>query len=396
MTATLTTKTAKTADPTPASFQTALVDLAGDGTRFAIAHALIGLAGTLVDPASDASVQAVTAKVEAVRALIAGTLNVQGNVTANFGALNGAATDATLNAVLSAIKAQYDLSSTLFTDNSGAYYVRRDVINSTNGTVVVSFTTVTGAVATPGAGLRPASTDANRSTQQISYTATTAATGYAVGDALARLIVLDTSTSPATVISSAWLNVTAGTVLSSAPASGTYATSANSTVVTSSALPTGAATDVSVQAATAKMEAVRALLAAALTFSLPTGASTSALQSAGNTTLTSLVTLLQGAVSTYRPPLTYTKAAGTPFTLTSSWQKVVTTVPATRALRISPIATQTAYDIEWVSVAAGAGIPTDAFGEPVLGGEDFAGGVPIGDIYLKSVSGQVAIVKTGA
>ena len=95
-------------------------------------------------------------------------------------------------------------------------------------------------------------------------------------------------------------------------------------------------------------------------------------------------------------PLAFTQLAGSPFTLTSSWVKVATTTTATRGLRIAPLASATAFDIEWTSVTAGASAPTDTNGEPVFGGEDFPNGIPVGDIYLKSASGQVAIVKTGA
>lgn len=99
-------------------------------------------------------------------------------------------------------------------------------------------------------------------------------------------------------------------------------------------------------------------------------------------------------VPTSRPPLTYTAAfAGA---LTASWQKVTTTTAATKGLRIAPIAAATAYDIEWVAVPAGSAAPTDVYGEQTGGGEDFAAGLPIGDIYLRSASLQVAVVKTGA
>jgi hypothetical protein len=105
--------------------------------------------------------------------------------------------------------------------------------------------------------------------------------------------------------------------------------------------------------------------------------------------------LLAGTLTAARPPLTYTRVFG-PAALTSAWQKVVTTTASTKGLRVAPLATATTFDIEWISVAAGASAPNDTYGEPVLGGEDFAAGLPIGDIYLKSATGQVAIVKTGA
>jgi hypothetical protein len=74
---------------------------------------------------------------------------------------------------------------------------------------------------------------------------------------------------------------------------------------------------------------------------------------------------------------------------------VATTTKTTKGLRISPAVSASAYDIELTTVAAGAAAPTDAIGEPVLGGEDFASGLPVGDLYLKSASGQQAIVKIG-
>lgn len=95
-------------------------------------------------------------------------------------------------------------------------------------------------------------------------------------------------------------------------------------------------------------------------------------------------------------PLAFTQVAGSPFTLTSSWVKVATTTTATRGLRIAPVPSATDFDIEWISVTADASAPTDTNGEPIFGGEDFAGGIPVGDIYLKSASGQIVIVKTGA
>jgi hypothetical protein len=97
-----------------------------------------------------------------------------------------------------------------------------------------------------------------------------------------------------------------------------------------------------------------------------------------------------------RAPVGFSNAAGSPFTLTASWAKVATTTGATRGLRIAPLADAAVFDIEWVAVAAGAAAPSDTYGEPVLGGEDFASGIPLGDIYLKSASGQKAVVRVGA
>ena len=113
--------------------------------------------------------------------------------------------------------------------------------------------------------------------------------------------------------------------------------------------------------------------------------------------LKAIADALLGSLLTVRRPLTFTKVFG-PVALTANWQKVATTTAATRGLRISPLATATTFDIEWVSVAEGATAPdltSDPTGEPVFGGEDFPAGIPIGDIYLKSASGQTVTVKTG-
>lgn len=111
--------------------------------------------------------------------------------------------------------------------------------------------------------------------------------------------------------------------------------------------------------------------------------------------LKAIATVLGGTLVATRPPLTYSAVVGSPVTLTAAWQKVCTTTAATRGLRIAPLVSATTFDIEWVSVPAGAAAPTDTVGEPAFAGEDFGAGLPIGDLYLKSATGQVAIVKLG-
>ena len=93
--------------------------------------------------------------------------------------------------------------------------------------------------------------------------------------------------------------------------------------------------------------------------------------------------------------VSYANAAGSPFVLSSAWTKVASTDSTTKALRVSPIGTATIFDIEWVAVPAGSSAPTDANGEAVLGGEDFDSGIPIGDVYLRSPTGQTAVVRVG-
>lgn len=125
----------------------------------------------------------------------------------------------TLSDIWTSLQTQREISATLWTDDSGAHYVRRDVIDESAGSVTVEFTDESGALATPGSGLRPlASTD--KETVESLFTATATGTGYAEGDILARVLVVDTSVSPP-AISATWMNVTQGTIIS-APTGGTY------------------------------------------------------------------------------------------------------------------------------------------------------------------------------
>jgi hypothetical protein len=135
------------------------------------------------------------------------------------GKLTGVATDATLAQVRDAIKAQIDVAATLWTDNSGAYYVRRDLVNEGTGVITVTFTDPSGASATPGAGLRPLSTT-DRDITQTLFDATAGGTGYSSGDILARILVIDVNATPV-VTSAIWVNLTSGAVIST-PTGGTY------------------------------------------------------------------------------------------------------------------------------------------------------------------------------
>lgn len=74
--------------------------------------------------------------------------------------------------------------------------------------------------------------------------------------------------------------------------------------------------------------------------------------------------------------------------LTASWALVTTTTTATKSLRMSAACDASAYDIEYTVVVAGASAPTDTRGQALLAGEDFAAGIPVGDIYARSATLQ--------
>ena len=96
-----------------------------------------------------------------------------------------------------------------------------------------------------------------------------------------------------------------------------------------------------------------------------------------------------GELPTYSPALTITENWNA--ALTSSYQKVATTTAATKMLRMSAACNATAYDIEFQVVTAGAAAPS-ATGMALLAGDDFPLGIPIGDIYARSASLQKLIV----
>lgn len=88
---------------------------------------------------------------------------------------------------------------------------------------------------------------------------------------------------------------------------------------------------------------------------------------------------------------TYTKIT-TGTALTASWALVTTTTTATKSLRMSAACDASAYDIEYTVVAEGASAPTDTRGQALLAGEDFAAGIPVGDIYARSATLQRLII----
>lgn len=119
--------------------------------------------------------------------------------------LPGVASEATLAQVRDAIQAQINVASTVWTDNSGNYFVRRDIVDEGTGTISVTFSAPDGSAASPGAGLRPLAA-ADRDVTQTLYDATASGDGYAAGDILARLMIVDAQASPP-IVSMLWVNL---------------------------------------------------------------------------------------------------------------------------------------------------------------------------------------------
>jgi len=153
---------------------------------------------------------------EATQGLIkAKTDNLDISLSALRDALKGGKT---LADIWTSLQTQREISTSLWTDDSGAKYVRRDVVDESAGSITISWTDESGNVAVPGAGLRPlASTD--KEVVESLFTATGAGAGYGAGDILARVLIVDTSVAPP-ALTSTWMNVTTGAVIA-APGAGT-------------------------------------------------------------------------------------------------------------------------------------------------------------------------------
>lgn len=114
---------------------------------------------------------------------------------------DNAATETTLNALLNAVRAQR--VETIWTDDTGTRFIR---IN-TGGTI--SWTDVAGNPSSaPGAGARP-DADSGTVVSRYTYKATASGTGFASGDFLDHIVVTDGDAGD--LISTFWVNVTAGT-----------------------------------------------------------------------------------------------------------------------------------------------------------------------------------------
>ena len=162
------------------------------------------------------------------------------------------ALDATLQSVLTVLSANKTMSQTVWYDYTTipfTYYVRRETLKTSDGSISIVWESPTGTVMSPTvANLRPIEGVGDIETVSKSFQATSAGTGYASGDTLIHLYGINTSVATPALEFSIWLNAgpsgSDGTILSTPPTAGTYQeVSASAVSVTSSALPTGAATE---------------------------------------------------------------------------------------------------------------------------------------------------------
>lgn len=124
-------------------------------------------------------------------------------------------TNTTLTQILAAIKAQINLAATIWINDSGLYYIRRELVAEGTGAITYAYTDPNGNAANPTGVLRPLATS-DRDVITAFYDVLSPGTGYSVGDLLARIAILDVnSTTPS--VSVTWLNLSLGTILGTAP-----------------------------------------------------------------------------------------------------------------------------------------------------------------------------------
>ena len=111
-------------------------------------------------------------------------------------------------------------------DAQGVFWLVRD-----NGGSLTYLNWANGAAGTPVAPVVPAGQAATEQVRGTQFNAVTAGAGYAAHDVLEHIVVLDLTTTPATVTTSVWLNITQGTVLSATPGTASLSEIASSTAV---------------------------------------------------------------------------------------------------------------------------------------------------------------------
>ena len=139
--------------------------------------------------------------------------------------------------VVASVSANASLADQSVLDASGVYWLVRDT-----GTALSYLNWSTGVAGTPAAPVAPIGAQVGRDLRVAQFIAAVTGAGYAVGDTIEHVIVVNLSTNPTTVVSSAWLNLTQATVLTAAPASAALNPVIQGVTVNASALPAGAAT----------------------------------------------------------------------------------------------------------------------------------------------------------
>lgn len=127
------------------------------------------------------------------------------------------------------------IAGTLWIDAANAYWIRRD-ITAADGSVSVVFTNPTGTVGTPSGALRPSANEESIHVSETLYSVTTAGTGYAVGDVLARVVATDDNPTTPVVLAAYWLNLNSGAIIASPTMANLAVLNSNAALLTAIAL----------------------------------------------------------------------------------------------------------------------------------------------------------------
>lgn len=241
----------------------------------------------------------------------------------------GDASEATLVQVRDSVKAQVGIAATLWTDDSGAYYTRRELVNQGTGAITIVWVNAAGATVTPGVGLRPATGSGGPSGGLTDAELRASPVPVSVGSLplpsnASTITEQTTQTTKLTSIDNKTPALGQTNMAGSTPVVIASNQSALSVQVSSLPLPLGAATEAtlaSILANTANLNAPLAGLATETTLAnlnskvvacntgavvisssaLPSGAATEARQTTGNTTLASIDTRLSNPLAVTGP-----------------------------------------------------------------------------------------------
>jgi hypothetical protein len=199
------------------------------------------------------------------------------------------------------------LSDTLWTDDTGAFYVRKDTGST------VTFLTPLGLAATPAGGsLRPANDTVVL--DKASYQATASGTGYSTNDLIDRLMTVNRTSG--VIVSSFWLNTTTSAVIGT-PAGGNITPLA-------AGLASGASTSAKQDTGNTSLAAIKTDLD-----NIVAAVSTAAKQDTGNTSLAAIKTDLDTLLTTVATAAAQTTASGKLDTLHTDLQAIIAdTTPA--------------------------------------------------------------------
>ncbi len=208
---------------------------------FYVAHVVLNSVAAIIDPATAQGQASALTELQAIA----------GATAAASTATNQAAANTLLGQIVSLL--QQTAAETLWTDNTGAYFIRVD--NPAGG--APTWKTITGAVsAAPGVGVKPAEDRTAPITDKTAYQAIAAAgTTIASGDFVDHFVTTDSVTGA--IIGQFWLNSSQGAVLAAAPST--------SNLNALSLLPQGAATLAQQQATAGLIQQVLSTLGATLT-----------------------------------------------------------------------------------------------------------------------------------